>query len=332
MIQIPNTMRPGVFISSSVRAAASGNAVRTVAAVGQAGADAPQGCTVVHTREDAAALGENSALQQMVFALLDAGCAPVRAVPAGEDYAEAFDAIAGIEEVRVVVSDGGGEAFAAHLAECRTAGRERFGVLAVSEPEDAAAIARQLNCERLAVACDGGSCTLRTAAAFAALIAREGAAGCYNGAELPFSGTFDGSLSDGQVGMLLTAGVTPFEQVGGVVECIRAVTSHTLTDGLPDRTFSAVSTVLAVDEVVSGLRYAVRARLRGMKNSSATRESIASQLTVELEARRLEGVIDSFLPPVVAAHPKDPSVCVATLSFSIAPEISQIVISAEISI
>ena len=87
MIQIPNTMRPGVFISSSVRAAASGNAVRTVAAVGQAGADAPQGCTVVHTREDAAALGENSALQQMVFALLDAGCAPVRAVPAGEDYA-----------------------------------------------------------------------------------------------------------------------------------------------------------------------------------------------------------------------------------------------------
>ena len=200
MIQIPNTMRPGVFISSSVRAAASGNAVRTVAAVGQ----------------------------QMVFALLDAGCAPVRAVPAGEDYAEAFDAIAGIEEVRVVVSDGGGEAFAAHLAECRTAGRERFGVLAVSQPEDAAAIARQLNCERLAVACDGGSCTLRTAAAFAALIAREGAAGCYNGAELPFSGTFDGSLSDGQVGMLLAAGVTPFEQVGGVVECIRAVPSHTL--------------------------------------------------------------------------------------------------------
>ena len=78
-------------------------------------------------------------------------------------------------------------------------------------------------------------------------------------------------------------------------------------------------------------RCAVRlARLRGLKNNAVTRESIASQITVELEAKRALGVIDSYEPPRVTAHPCDASVCVATLSMRVAPEISQIVVAAEI--
>ena len=71
-------------------------------------------------------------------------------------------------------------------------------------------------------------------------------------------------------------------------------------------------------------------RLRGLKNNAVTRESIASQITVELEAKRALGVIDSYEPPRVTAHPCDASVCVATLSMRVAPEISQIVVAAEI--
>ena len=51
---------------------------------------------------------------------------------------------------------------------------------------------------------------------------------------------------------------------------------------------------------------------------------------MELEAKRALGVIDSYEPPRVTAHPCDASVCVATLSMRVAPEISQIVVAAEI--
>ena len=111
---------------------------------------------------------------------------------------------------------------------------------------------------------------------------------------------------------------------------MRALTTSRTVNGLPDNTFSALSTVLAVDEVVGAVRRAVRARLHGLKNNAVTRESIASQITVELERERALGVIDSYRPPRVAAHPDDASVCVATLSLRVAPEINQIVIAADI--
>ena len=136
--------------------------------------------------------------------------------------------------------------------------------------------------------------------------------------------------SYGMAQTLLAAGVTPFERCGGEVRCVRALTTSRTVNGLPDNTFSALSTVLAVDEVVGAVRRAVRARLRGLKNNAVTRESIASQITVELERERALGVIDSYRPPRVAAHPDDASVCVATLSLRVAPEINQIVIAADI--
>ena len=71
-------------------------------------------------------------------------------------------------------------------------------------------------------------------------------------------------------------------------------------------------------------------RLGSLKNSAATRESIATQVLVELEAQRQLGRIDRYEPPVVAAHPQDPAVCVATLRFQVAPELGQILLAAEI--
>lgn len=110
---------------------------------------------------------------------------------------------------------------------------------------------------------------------------------------------------------------------------MRAITTGRTGDA-SEGPHAALSTALAVDAVVTAVRGAVGTRLRGLKNNAVTRESIASQITVELEAKRALGVIDSYEPPRVTAHPCDASVCVATLSMRVAPEISQIVVAAEI--
>ena len=53
-------------------------------------------------------------------------------------------------------------------------------------------------------------------------------------------------------------------------------------------------------------------------------------ILVELEAQRQLGLIDRYDAPVVAAHPQDPAVCVATLRFQVAPELGQVLLAAEI--
>ena len=150
-----------------------------------------------------------------------------------------------------------------------------------------------------------------------------------NGLPLRLEKPFDGMLTAVQIETLLRAGVAPFEGRGEGAACVRAITTGRTGDA-SEGPHAALSTALAVDAVVTAVRGAVGTRLRGLKNNAVTRESIASQITVELEAKRALGVIDSYEPPRVTAHPCDASVCVATLSMRVAPEISQIVVAAEI--
>lgn len=332
---IPATMRPGVYTQVDVRRVYPAVPGRGgAAAVARAAAGEVGKAVRIQTVEQAEAFGAESALCGMARVLLAAGVSPVYAARAEEGrYAEAFAALAAIEGLCAVAADGGADALAAHADSCAANGNERIGILAAAAPDEACETAKRLNRAHLAVACDGGTATHLTAAAFAALVAQNGAREGFSGAELPHGAEqFDGALSEMQVETLLRAGVTPFERRGDRVECIRAVTTATHSGGVPDRTLSSLSAVLAADEVTAAVRGAVRARLHGLRNSTAARESIASQITVELERKRQEGVIDSFLPPVVAAHPNDPAVCVATLAVKVAPEISQIVITAEIQV
>ena len=331
MIKRPDSMRPGVFIHTSVRPYAGGcPAGRGVAVAARAGAGySGAGLALLYTLADAAAFGTESVLYGMAQTLLAAGVVPVYAAAAGEDYAAALAALETEENLFAVVCDGGAEALCAHVDACCAAGRERVGLLAVSGTEAARETAAAADNRRVAVLCDGGTNTARTAAAFAAALAAANA-GSLSGLAVPLDIPFDGGLTAAETEELLRAGVTPFERCGGEVRCVRALTTSRTVNGLPDNTFSALSTVLAVDEVVGAVRRAVRARLRGLKNNAVTRESIASQITVELERERALGVIDSYRPPRVAAHPDDASVCVATLSLRVAPEINQIVIAADI--
>ena len=332
MINLPDSMRPGVYTSTDVRSGAASVDKRTaVAAVGQAKADyEPVGTIVeVHAYADAAVFGEESALCAMARALLAGGVSRVLAVAAGTDYETAFAALEGESGLFAVVSDGGGAALAHHINACCAMGRERVGIVAVSEAEAAAEAAGAINHTRVMVACAGGTRTADVAAAFAAAAANAAGTNSLNGLPLRLEKPFDGTLTAVQIETLLRAGVAPFERRGEGAACVRAVTTGRTGDAV-EGPHAALSTALAVDAVVSAVRGAVGTRLRGLKNNAVTRESIASQITVELEAKRALGVIDSYEPPRVTAHPCDASVCVATLSMRVAPEISQIVVAAEI--
>ncbi len=329
MTELPKTLRPGVFISAGIAPACCGTTRGGAAVVAQAESGEAGKAIRLETAADARQFGADSALCRMASILLEDGVSPVWAVPAGTDYEAAYAACEAIEDILTVTGDGGAQALCAHVERCRENGKERVGILPASPVEAACAAAKEANSPHLVVVCDGGTRTEETAAAFASAVVAAPAGENLNGTVLPLS-EFDGALSDGQIEALLGSGVTPVERVDAKASVVRAVTSCTSVLGRQTRAFSSLSAILAADDVVRTIRQAIRLRLKGMKNTVVTRESIASQIVVELENKRTQGVIDSYLPPVVKPHPDDPSVCVVTLRFRAAPEISQIVISAQI--
>ena len=323
MINLPDSMRPGVYTSTDIRIGTAAAGTRAaIAVVGQAKAGYEPAGTAVEVRSytDASAFGEESTLCAMARALLAGGVSRVLAVAVGADYEAAFAALEGERDLFAVVSDGGGAALARHVDACCAMGRERVGIVAAAEAEAAVAAAAEINNTRVVVACDAGTRTAEVAAA---------GTNSLNGLPLRLEKPFDGMLTAVQIETLLRAGVAPFEGRGEGAACVRAITTGRTGDA-SEGPHAALSTALAVDAVVTAVRGAVGTRLRGLKNNAVTRESIASQITVELEAKRALGVIDSYEPPRVTAHPCDASVCVATLSMRVAPEISQIVVAAEI--
>ena len=330
MINLPDSMRPGVYTSTDIRIGTAAAGTRAaIAAVGQAKAGYEPAGTAVEVRSytDASAFGEESTLCAMARALLAGGVSRVLAVAVGADYEAAFAALEGERDLFAVVSDGGGAALARHVDACCAMGRERVGIVAAAEAEAAVAAAAEINNTRVVVACDAGTRTAEVAAA--ATAANAAGTNSLNGLPLRLEKPFDGMLTAVQIETLLRAGVAPFEGRGEGAACVRAITTGRTGDA-SEGPHAALSTALAVDAVVTAVRGAVGTRLRGLKNNAVTRESIASQITVELEAKRALGVIDSYEPPRVTAHPCDASVCVATLSMRVAPEISQIVVAAEI--
>ena len=149
------------------------------------------------------------------------------------------------------------------------------------------------------------------------------------GAELGLE-TVD-SLSEEQVEQFLGGGVTALEENAGRVECIRCVTTRTMTAGEADRTFASVNTVLMIDDIIRS----VRERLEGMLRGTGRRlgpDSISSQVAVVLDEKKQQGVLVDFEPPVVYAEESDPTVCVVELEFHLAAVLSQIYLTAHITV
>lgn len=329
MTELPQTLRPGVYTCTSTVPACLGTSRGGAAVVAQADAGKPGKAVRLESLEQAQVFGAQSALYRMAAVLLKAGVSPIWAVPAGEDYAAAYAACEPLDDVLAVTGDGGVQELCRHVRHCCEHGRERIGVLPAADVHSACLDAKTADFPHVAVVCDGGTKPEKTAAAFTAVVACASAGANLNGEILPME-DFDGTLSDMDIETLLKCGVTPIERMDKKGAIVRAVTSCTSVLGRETRAYSSLSAVLAADDVVRTIRQAVRLRLKGMKNTPVTRESIASQIVVELENKQAQGVIDRYLPPVVREHPADPAVCDVTLQFQAAPEMSQIVISAQI--
>ena len=80
------------------------------------------------------------------------------------------------------------------------------------------------------------------------------------------------------------------------------------------------------------MRWRNRKEQHKEKNNEKTRSALATQTAVKLEEYRLQGILDSYRSPVVAASGEDPSVCVVTVEFTAARGLNQIVIQASITV
>ena len=140
------------------------------------------------------------------------------------------------------------------------------------------------------------------------------------------------NYGDGDVDVLVQGGVTPLETLAGACYVVRGVTTRTKTGGAADATWRELSTILVVDEVIPGIRSALRAKFSRAKNSAQTRGAIRSLVVMELEKRVGREIIDGYEGVSVSALDSDPAVCVVEFAFTVAHGLNQVWLSAHITV
>lgn len=342
-MNVTEHQRPGVYsvydTSSVVSAGANG------AAAGVAGICTAQGVTAgkvydfTGAEQAQSSFGAGETLTGLVQTLFQNGAARVYAVPVADQagYGEGFAALEKIEGIAVTVCDsddaGVQQALRESVKAASAARRERLAVVCGKENETAAELvsrAEGLGCERVVLAAPGG---ILAAAAVAGAIAGEtDPAVPLGGAELKGVAALGQSWSDTEIDTLILGGVTPLEESGGVVSVVRAVTTRTKTGSAGDATWRELTTIRVVDDVVPGLRNALRARFSRAKNTEQGRGAIRSQVIVELERKKSEEIITGYDNVTVSAMEGNPTVCLVEFAFTVAHGLNQIWLSAHITV
>ena len=110
------------------------------------------------------------------------------------------------------------------------------------------------------------------------------------------------------------------------------MTTRTTTGTAKDSTWRELTTILVVDEVIPGLRSALRSKFSRAKNTEQTRGAIRSQTVLELEKRVRREIIDSYEDVTVSALEDDPTVCLVEFAFTVAHGLNQVWLSAHITV
>ena len=341
--------RPGVysdFEASSVYAASNGG--KTVGLAARS--DAQSGLCLLHSLSEAAAFSEQTTLYAMLRLLFQNGAGAVLFYPVSADtaaaYGEAFSAILQQKQAKVLLCDSGDPEIAAVLKQAvETASAERNECVAVIGAEAQTdsgriALASQMNSARVIVtapACylepeDSGS-SAYAAAALAGLIAGQ------QDPALPFGGAKLLGLTgvaevweESALDLLIRGGVTPLEYADGSVNIVRGVSSKTTENGVPDTTWKEITTILTVDDVITGIRASLTRSFPRAKNNAQTRSAIRDLVVMELESRLRRRIIDFYEGLTVAASADDPSVCDVVFSFGVSHGLSHILLSAHITV
>ncbi len=333
--------RPGVYSVYEASAVVAGGARRGKAAVAARSQGGTPGAVyeLGSYQEAAAAFGKEDGLTELVKVLMANGTARVAAVPVGEDgdYGAAFALLEEQEGVKVVVCDSETLSVQQKLRDSVAAAaqvrRERIAVVPCGAGETVSQItarAKALNSERVVLIAPGAS--LVAAAVAGAICGQGDPALPLGGAALRGVPDLETAYSESDIDALVQAGVTPVEQVGGVCSVIRGVTTRTTTGGAEDSTWRELTTILVVDDVIPGLREALRARFPRAKNTAQTRGAVRSQVILELERKVAAEIITGYGEVTARALEEDPTVCLVEFSFTVAHGLNQIWLSAQITV
>lgn len=347
--------RPGVYSSyeaSGLTAAANrGGIVAVAAKLDDTEGKEPYYLWTSYSR----AVGDvgQCTLSQMAQLAIRNGAGAVYGIPVetaeddGKNYEAAFAVAAGLENVDIVVCDSDDVAvqqkLRAMVETCSAARKERIAVVGGKAGEKVNALvsrAKELDHERVVLVAPGGvdSAGKQMGGAMCAAAVAGAIAGSADPA-LPLGGAqlyglngLEESYDDGDIDLLVRGGVTPLETLAGACYVVRGVTTRTTTDNAEDATWRELTTILVVDEVIPGIRDALRTKFSRAKNTEQTRGAIRSQTVMELEKRVNREIIDSYEDVTVSALESDPTVCLVEFAFTVAHGLNQVWLSAHITV
>lgn len=101
---------------------------------------------------------------------------------------------------------------------------------------------------------------------------------------------------------------------------------------MEDLTWRELTTTMIVDDVIPGIRQALRARFARSKNTAQTRSAIRTQVILELENKVAREIIDSYGDVVIQPAAEDPTVCEVSFSFAVAHGLNQIYLTVHITV
>ncbi|WP_242956845.1 phage tail sheath C-terminal domain-containing protein [Flavonifractor sp. An82] len=335
--------RPGVYSSydASTVISSSGSG-RTVGLVGVWTQGETGKLVTLNRYEDGATqFGAEENLTKLVQVLFRNGAAKVLAVPVSsqEDYQGAFDLLAAEEDIAVVVCDSTEltvqQALRQSVSDASAARRERIAVVGGGADEAVEALvqrAEELNSERMVLVAPGDGTGLAAAAVAGAIAAESDPAVPLGGAELKGLEGMEARYADTEIDVLVRGGVSPLENVGGIVSVVRGVTTRTKTGEAADATWRELTTIRIVDDVIPTIRNSLRARFRRAKNTEQTRGAIRSQVVLELENKLTREIITGYDQVTVQADEENPTVCLVDFTFTVAHGLNQIWLTAHITV
>ena len=352
-MSVTTHQRPGVYSSYDASALISGSGGGRLVGLAAVNTAAPSGKAQTITSYDKAAAafgsGGDEDMAQLIRLALSNGASGVVAVPVADTagYQAAFDTLAGIEDLAVIICGSTELAVQQKLraSVIQAAGerRERLAVVAGAAGETVEELidrAGGLNCERVVLTAPGG--VDREGKAISGLCVAAAAAGAIAGERdpaVPLGGAqlfglygLEGRYSDNELDLLILGGVTPVESVGGGVSVVRGVTTRTKTGDTADATWRDLATIRVVDDVISSLRSALRAKFRRAKNTQNGRSAIRAQVVLGLEDKLAREIITGYEDVAVTADTEDPTRCLVDFSFTVAHGLNQIWLTAHITV
>lgn len=340
--------RPGVYSDYDASGVIWGSNIgKIVGIVASTGGEINTVYTITRLSDAKTIFGETGLMIDLCNIAFQNGASQIAAVSAGSsdpNYAAAFAALAGSDNICAIVCDSTDVSVQTLLKESVVSSsencKERIGIISLSSSGSVTDWANNFNCERLVLTAqipideNGNSLSpcLLSAALAGAIANTSDPSTSFNGIVLSGITGLSAHLSEDYIDSYIQEGITVFENIGGEIEIIRAVTSRTTTDSVTDKTFKELNTILIIDTVLSGIRSTLKNNISGSKNNSATRTSIATQTIIELENYMKAGFITSYDSPLVYQDSTDSSICIVEIKFNILHAISQIKITAHVKV